>query len=1098
MCNDDVQKIFDLICSDYLHFLEINKLFGKDFISFAQSKLKKENIKDFDLTQAQEQFLIQSFLRRGLTFNSNTPKILLYNLQCIESSLNLDPRSSDFLPEDISSDGKKIAIKILSSKPFYLTQNSPQFLQADPLVASNSIQTSFSSANDVAWFSMSMNDTPKLVKQVIESGYILDEYSNDFLRFDPDVVVASLDRDSFSERYIPTAVMQYEKVLRKLILIDSCEYSDIYKTKFSFLRKYKDDSLVITKCFDIMDAYCSFDSTFRERFNQIVIDAICNFPSLQSFNDLFMYYAENNWNAYKNSRPEYNNVFNKICGELRHQTSYEDVEKNSLFSRMKHVLDSKYKQLEIAMKSYFEIFHNNDEENLGLLEEPKNIISNLSALYLSRVKETYKKGQIKNFYNILSRFYSLKLDHPYIRKQIIRTMQKKYFKELFSSNNDEVEQFISNLKDKYSDYFEENELFLLIRCFINFNDRKMSQIISSPAFYDDYIKYKKVLKLVHRLNSNYISIDGLEVRNYKHLISYNEITQEYFYSGVTFDSSEITKLEEFLQKEKIFKQIKRDIFDFTKNIPVDMDNIPSEIISNISKSIPLQDEYYCLDSNYYKSLTISNLSESFFFFSKKFKKDAFMDDDSYQILYDLLVNKGILWLLLFREEYNNTHTFFHAGLSEFNTEFVMQLITNMKKSVELSKNFHLELQTLDDIFSINQMLQYVDDRSVALLGGDIIKKISTEQQFTSNDSLKKVSMANDFVPRMLTRNFSTVPYVSGDTLHYHYATYDSQDMDYLLSGIDTYSCFRLDGNDNDFFHYCALNKNGVVLKITDKFGNLIARVSGFRYGNSVFFNQLRSIYDNCGATFTGSLKGERKDIIEAFQKACQDIVSISNNNIDDTEPIDFVFVTQSYMMIDYPNSVSDRIAYEIGEHPMDTVHENWFDFIGNTPNLDESKNNCFFSTDYGDYSIICMASSVKTIMIEKYDVPEIYQRKRNSIVITDDINNEIFIKVNRIKAAKSKLNEEKEILEGKFEPITISPELIFLVGDNWYIICNSYNVIDSCVLEKDKFALEEFNLVQSILYQFINENGKSQCTSVINQDVLEKIGSKIKIKDFRK
>jgi len=222
MCNDDVQKIFDLICSDYLHFLEINKLFGKDFISFAQSKLKKENIKDFDLTQAQEQFLIQSFLRRGLTFNSNTPKILLYNLQCIESSLNLDPRSSDFLPEDISSDGKKIAIKILSSKPFYLTQNSPQFLQSDPLVASNSIQTSFSSANDVAWFSMSMNDTSKLVKQVIESGYILDEYSNDFLRFDPDVVVASLDRDAFSERYIPTAVMQYEKVLRKLILIINC------------------------------------------------------------------------------------------------------------------------------------------------------------------------------------------------------------------------------------------------------------------------------------------------------------------------------------------------------------------------------------------------------------------------------------------------------------------------------------------------------------------------------------------------------------------------------------------------------------------------------------------------------------------------------------------------------------------------------------------------------------------------------------------------------------------------------------------------------------------------------------------------------------
>ena len=54
MCNDDVQKIFDLICSDYLHFLEINKLFGKDFISFAQKKLKKENI-DLRITSCFDQ-----------------------------------------------------------------------------------------------------------------------------------------------------------------------------------------------------------------------------------------------------------------------------------------------------------------------------------------------------------------------------------------------------------------------------------------------------------------------------------------------------------------------------------------------------------------------------------------------------------------------------------------------------------------------------------------------------------------------------------------------------------------------------------------------------------------------------------------------------------------------------------------------------------------------------------------------------------------------------------------------------------------------------------------------------------------------------------
>lgn len=1092
-----MRKIFDFLFSDYFHFLEIKKLFGKDFILFTQSKIQKEMIKEFDLNLGQEKFLIQSFLRRKMVFNSKTPRILLYNLACIESSLSLNPRSSDFLPEDLCSEGRELVVKILSEKPFYLTHNSPQFLKENPSVAFNSIRTLPKSANHVAWFSMSISDTPKLMKQIIESDYILDGDSPDFLSLDVDVVLSSLEKDPSSVVHIPSSVLENEKVLRKLILLNLCSYADISRANLSFLEKYKEDSELITKCFDIMDFYCSEDELFKERFNRLIMDSIFLYPKIQKFNDISMYYIESKWNDYKNHHPEYMNVFDKICGELRHHDTYELVKKNDLLSNMRKILGPKYEELDIAMKSYFDIFHSRDSENLSLLEEPKNTISRLSALYISKAKENYKKNKMDYFYEVLEKYYSLRVDHPFIHKKATEFRQREEFKSLYYDRDEKVMQFLSDLEKKYHESIEKEEFDILVKNFISYNYRKLSYILPSPNHYDDYIRYKKVIKLVHRLNSHYISIHGMEVKKYKHLIDYNEEMQEYYYSGVTFSQSEIEQFEQFSKKEKIFDQIKRDISEYTYQIPMDIDTIPSHKISMFSKLVPFNDEYFYFNDHYYDNFTISKLSELLFSYSKNFDKESFLDDDSYKILYDLLVNKGLVQLLFFKDGISY-RTLYNIGLSDFSIQLFIQLIMNMKNIVELSKTFHLDIQNLSHIFTLNEMLQYVDYQTIALLGTNVIKELSTSRQFTSNDTGKIISMANDFVPRMLSRNQSTVPYVSGSTLHYQYSTYDSQDMDYLLSGIHTFACFRLDGNDNDFFHYCALNKNGIVIKITDHFGNFIARASGFRYGNSVYFNQLRSKYDDCGDPSVGSFQGERKDIIEIFQKACEDIVSTSQNNSKDTDPIDFVFVTRSYILCDYPQKLSDRIAYEIGERPMDTVHKNWFQFVDNTPNLNESQGYRFFYMDYGDYSIICMASSKKDSIqpddIKRYDVSEIYQRKRNSIVVTDTVNDELFTKMNRIKAARFQILKNTELSKSEFELVPVLENSIFLVGDNWYIICDNHQIVDSCVLESDSFALDEFYLVRSILHQFIDENKNFN----LDNHVLEAIEDKIKVKIIKK
>ena len=87
---------------------------------------------------------------------------------------------------------------------------------------------------------------------------------------------------------------------------------------------------------------------------------------------------------------------------------------------------------------------------------------------------------------------------------------------------------------------------------------------------------------------------------------------------------------------------------------------------------------------------------------------------------------------------------------------------------------------------------------------------------------------------MAKRNKSTVPYIKGSTPNYNYSLYDPLDVTLLSCGYDTDACFRVGGIDNDFLHYCALDKNGFVIKITDKSGKFVARAAGFRNGNCIF------------------------------------------------------------------------------------------------------------------------------------------------------------------------------------------------------------------------------------------------------------------------
>ena len=354
-------------------------------------------------------------------------------------------------------------------------------------------------------------------------------------------------------------------------------------------------------------------------------------------------------------------------------------------------------------------------------------------------------------------------------------------------------------------------------------------------------------------------------------------------------------------------------------------------------------------------------------------------------------------------------------------------------------------------------------------------------------------MAKDLVFEMAKKDKSTVPYVNGKTTNYIYSVYDSQDENILLAGINTDSCFRIDGNDNDFLHYCALNKNGFVLKITDSFGNFIARASGFRNGNGIYFNQLRTIYDEGGYGYKGEYKNELSEIIETFKKACQEIIETSRNNKEEQDKIEFILITKSYALEKIESNVDRSVVNKIGNKPMDTKSDDWKNFVNNTKNLKEIDDTSEpFSTDYGNYSLICMASNklyspLKPKDIKPKDVEAVYNRPRNKIIITEKINTNIINKINKINAMYSYHNKIK------FESISIPSGATIFIGDNWYIIYNNGHIIKSCLLDFDDKAKIEFNAtkqtiinnpsqdIKQINYEEKNNNSQKQKNNILTR-----------------
>ncbi|MGN1269208.1 MAG: hypothetical protein ACI4U0_06960 [Candidatus Aphodocola sp.] len=1088
--NYEMKKLFDFILINKNIVLSDYGLFSRDTLILLRDIIKGKKPNDFVLSKKQENALITAFLNGNCIFDEDTPTFILNNNNCINIAIERDINSANYI-ETFTPELSQRVLNIAISKKYILAQNSPDFLESNYAIALNSIRQDANSANFVNWDSMIKEDFDDLIQETINAGYLLSSESCYTLKDNPDIVLSSISKNINTLIYSSSTAKSHPKIFKYLIqnghtfTTRELKEQSLYTYADYDTMKYAIEKLKIFDKYniDFRDIFEDINSNdidkYIERYIELFIKAFNTLPTIQNLKTVLQVCAESEWDNYREEHlDDYANIFGKICTELKNNNDYsEAINELDFLNKMQKALDDKYYLLLQAMEQYHSIIHSNIQ--LGNIDFARDQIAKLSALYVSISKENFKKEKIEEYFEDIKQYFIPRKTHPIIYKKLIEHKYKDKFKELYQNKDNDICSFLENIVKQYSDSIDNDTVWSMINNFLNNGYSKMASFIKAPRGWNNYKRYEEASKLINRLNSHYIKYTDQELVRYLDIIKYNFETDKYYYEGPSFDEESINRYNEYRKKLQLFEKIKQQIIFKAKKLEINSKILDDEL-TGISGDLPFTDEYFEFIGLNNCEFDLEDFVDSCVF-DNVIEPSSLIDDEAYEILTNYVLNNGLVWMLLLINKYRND-SLDEIGIDK---ESILASFDYMKEVSRLSKIFKYDINKYEDVLALCELSECADDKTIAILGKDVIFKLCRYQDYTDEDTEEIVRMAKELVCKMTKRNKSTVPYVSGRTNNYMYSMYNPQDETILLAGINTDACFRIDGSDNDFLHYCALDKNGFVIKITDNFGNFIARASGFRNGNGVYINQLRTIYDEGGIGYEGSYEKEKNEIIETFYKACNDIVQTSQQNKNEQDKIDFVFATQSYALSRTESNVDRDVANKIGDDPMDTTSEDWKNFVNSTENLQEiDDEDDTFSTDYGNYDLICVASSKKHRIfgkltakdIKQKDVEAVYVSPRSKITATENPDISIINRINKINGINSYLNDTD------FESIEIPKGTTIFIGDNWYIAHNSGVIIQSCVLDFDKKAVIEFEITKKAIQDFnINNNQQLNVEQVSQQ-----------------
>lgn len=288
--------------------------------------------------------------------------------------------------------------------------------------------------------------------------------------------------------------------------------------------------------------------------------------------------------------------------------------------------------------------------------------------------------------------------------------------------------------------------------------------------------------------------------------------------------------------------------------------------------------------------------------------------------------------------------------------------------------------------------------------------------------------------QMKKRTESSIPYIKGEAQNgYSYEMMKLNDPIAFVLGYRCNCCFRTNDVAHNHLLHATLCRNGRILLIYNQDNELEGFSPLKRNGEVLIVNSIECLH-----------KKKNSKVIEAFQDAIKDIVSTSQKNKEEENPINLVCIgTEAYARPDgipFPTKIK-------------------------TPTIYEKNDPTYSNTDSYHKELTILYKNPKLNFNNiKYGNPKCsYQDPRNKITSldfnkanTEEIKNALKV-IEAIRYANSdKLNGEEE--HKKLRPLTKYEIKNCIYNDDWYILITYDGNIQGEYLKYDERAIKEYEI----------------------------------------
>lgn len=586
------------------------------------------------------------------------------------------------------------------------------------------------------------------------------------------------------------------------------------------------------------------------------------------------------------------------------------------------------------------------------------------------------------------------------------------------------------LNKLFGEYTEKQKqiILFLIKCLYASKKEKKPGKVSTPqikAFIsrNDQDLAEEISTLMANSNTTIDLINGRFVFHIPHVL-----TEE-----------EVKECQAYIKQLKGVKKIHNEIYSLYKK----QEKITSSFVEKAPKTATLTEGNYQIDITHW--LTFEKIKALIDTIDSNNLNS--LTPEQFEQLKSFLVEKGILW----------------AYISDnIDIETITRIINNFESLISCIKKEDFSIKNLEEIIKRAKLYDYANELIIGLIGIDNVAKIINYNQFLGvdltdeviNERLEKVI---DLAVRSERATQSSLPFNCDIRLDdYALLRYKNNDPDIFACGIDTKTCFFISVNENDFFFYSLLNKNGYTIKIVNSQNELVARASCFRKNNVLMINGIRCKNNKVIPESEEELN-ECKRIVELITLMAKKMIELTSGDIC---PIDYVVCNKAGILEnDYFEGKFESVNAQLFKEPINIYGADWQEFVhlydGQKQLLQEVPYSPehSFTTDFGcNYPALLIASRDYRGLLSPRDIslddqPATYERPRKEVrtYIGAEITEEVIASINRIRALNCFVGEEEETREKQreFKLLRTADDIKnIIIGEDWYIMTKTNDEIE--------------------------------------------------------